>query len=236
MISVCIATYNGEKYFKQQLESILSQLSQDDEVIISDDGSKDKTIAIIEEFNDPRIHVFVNEGKHGYVGNFENALLKAKGDYIFLSDQDDVWLPNKVSTVLTCLKEADLVVHNAELIDGEGVSMGKDYFSSMHTGISFWSNFLRPRYLGCCMAFNRKVYNIALPFPNYWRAHDYWIGCIGSLLYNCIFIDTCLIQYRRHGNNFSPSSEKSQYPFYFKIWKRFSMFVNITSRLLRKKK
>lgn len=233
MISVCIATYNGEKYFKQQLESILSQLSQDDEVIISDDGSNDKTIAIIKDFNDPRIHVFVNEGKHGYVGNFENALLKAKGDYIFLSDQDDVWLPNKVSTVLTRLKDADLVVHNAELIDGEGVSMGKDYYSLMHKGNSFWSNFLRPRYLGCCMAFDRKVLDYAVPFPTYHRGHDYWIGCVASMMFKVEFIPDILLFYRRHGGNASPSSEKSSNTSLNKILKRLDMMSSLIIRILR---
>ena len=95
-ISVCIATYNGERYIREQLDSILSQLSLDDEVIISDDGSKDSTIEIISSYLDSRIKVFKNNGKHGYVGNFENALNHSSGDFIFLSDQDDIWELQKI--------------------------------------------------------------------------------------------------------------------------------------------
>ena len=81
MISVCMATYNGEKYVRQQVDSILCQLSAEDELIVSDDGSKDDTLAILKSFSDPRVHIFINEGKHGFVGNFSNALSRAKGDY-----------------------------------------------------------------------------------------------------------------------------------------------------------
>lgn len=95
MISVCMATYNGEEYIKEQLESILCQLGEMDEIIISDDGSTDNTLNIIESYNDSRIKIHINTGKHGFVYNFENALQKAKGEYIFLSDQDDIWLPEK---------------------------------------------------------------------------------------------------------------------------------------------
>ena len=95
MISVCIATYNGEKYLREQLDSILPQLAESDEVIVSDDGSTDGTIDLITSLNDPRIKIVSNSGRKGYVGNFENALKHTTGDYIFLSDQDDIWYPNK---------------------------------------------------------------------------------------------------------------------------------------------
>jgi len=98
-ISVCMATYNGEKYIYDQLQSILTQLSENDEVIISDNYSSDKTIEIIELFNDPRIKIyFLKKGKS--IKNFENALLHASRDYIFLADQDDIWLPGKVQIMM----------------------------------------------------------------------------------------------------------------------------------------
>ena len=90
MISVCMATYNGEKYIEEQLKSILSQLGENDEVIVSDDSSTDNTLAIVESFNDVRIKIFPNNKFHSPIFNFENALKQATGDYIFLSDQDDV--------------------------------------------------------------------------------------------------------------------------------------------------
>lgn len=91
MISVCIATYNGEKFIKQQLTSILEQLAPADEIIVSDDNSKDNTRNIIEELNDGRIKIIDGPGMSSPTKNFEQALKHAKGDYIFLADQDDVW-------------------------------------------------------------------------------------------------------------------------------------------------
>ncbi|MCG2791916.1 MAG: glycosyltransferase, partial [Weeksellaceae bacterium] len=107
MISVCLATYNGEKYLEAQIKSILKQLSVDDELIISDDRSTDNTISVINKFDDNRIKIFINKNKNGVAHNFENALLKATGDYIFLSDQDDIWADNKVDVLLKELKEYD---------------------------------------------------------------------------------------------------------------------------------
>ena len=98
MISICLITYNGEKYINEQLDSILCQLSADDEVVVSDDGSTDRTLSIIRDYNDNRLRIISNSGKHGVVYNVENALREVKGDYIFLADQDDVWLPGKVET------------------------------------------------------------------------------------------------------------------------------------------
>ena len=103
MISVCIATYNGEKYIREQLDSILPQLGLDDEVIISDDSSTDNTLKIIEEYNDCRIKIFSNNKFYSPILNFENALKKAQGDFIFLSDQDDIWKSNKVEVVMKYL-------------------------------------------------------------------------------------------------------------------------------------
>lgn len=89
MISVCMATYNGTKYIQEQINSILSQFGENDELVISDDGSKDDTCSIISSYQDSLIKLLFNKGKHGFIGNFENALSQCKGDYIFLSDQDD---------------------------------------------------------------------------------------------------------------------------------------------------
>lgn len=129
-LSVCIAAYNGEKYIEEQLVSILGQLTSTDEVIISDDGSSDGTIAILDKIDDPRVKIFSNNsGKHGVVPNFENAIKHTSGDIIFLSDQDDIWLPNKVSMVLKRLQNCDFVIHNASITDSSGSPNGEDYFS-----------------------------------------------------------------------------------------------------------
>ena len=136
MISVCVASHNGEKYIKEQLDSILCQLSSEDEVVISDDGSTDSTLEIIKGYNDPRIKIFnfkqPSKTSHTHIyasRNFENALKHSKGEYIFLSDQDDIWMPNKVSICLDALKQNDMIVHNMEIVNDYGECIGKTLYS-----------------------------------------------------------------------------------------------------------
>ena len=117
MISVCVATYNGEKFIREQIESILCQLSSDDEIIVSDDGSTDGTIVIINCIGDKRIRIIEGPRKHSPTFNFENALKEAKGDYIFLADQDDVWKTNKVEVCMKWLQKYDCVVSDAEVTE-----------------------------------------------------------------------------------------------------------------------
>ena len=109
MISVCMATYNGQKYIKEQIDSILCQLGPADELVISDDHSTDLTPDIIKSYDDKRIKFFYNELKKGVTHNFENALLKSKGDILFLADQDDVWLPNKIEVTFNLMKQMECV-------------------------------------------------------------------------------------------------------------------------------
>ena len=235
-ISVCLATFNGEKYLQQQIESILIQLGDNDELIISDDGSSDQTLNIIESFSDKRIHIFHNKMNHGFIGNFENALRIATGDYIFLSDQDDVWSSDKLRISLQALEKADLIVHDAEMIDGMGNSLGKNYYSMMHSGTGFLRNWLYTRFLGCCMAFNRKVLNACLPFPKYITGHDYWIGMYWLFKYHrsVYFSEEVLMCYRRHGGNVSTSSEKSNNSFFYKILtKRFFLLEAVIKRFIK---
>ena len=120
MISVCIATYNGEKYIKRQLESILSQLTDVDEIVISDDGSNDNTISIINELNDNRVRIIYNQGPHGFVPNFENAIRNAVGDIIILSDQDDEWITGKVNATVDAMKTYDFVYVDNVTVDSNG--------------------------------------------------------------------------------------------------------------------
>lgn len=233
MISVCMATYNGEKYIEEQLVSILIQISLDDEIIISDDGSTDKTINIISSFCDKRIVLLHNTGRHGYVGNFENALNHAKGDVIFLADQDDVWAPQKVEIVLNRLNEYDLVIHDAEIVDATGNSLGRTYYSTMHNRKDFFSNLWKTRWLGCCMAFRREVLEKSLPFPPNIVGHDYWIGMLGMLWFRYCFMDEILVSYRRHGNNTSPSGEKSTNSMFYKlVTKRMTILIALLKKTI----
>ena len=110
MISVCIATYNGERFIERQIISILNQLGSEDEIVIADDGSTDNTLAILKRLNDSRLRVVEGAHRHSPIWNFERALEQAKGEYIFLADQDDVWMPEKVAVTMNYLQKYDCVV------------------------------------------------------------------------------------------------------------------------------
>lgn len=200
-ISVCIATYNGEKYIQSQIESILPQLAEYDEVIISDDSSIDETLRIIKGFNDDRIKIFDNQQFRSPIFNFENAIKHTTGEIIFLADQDDIWLENKVVIMLAALENHDLVLSNAIIVDADLNYVKDSYFEWRNSHPGVFKNFIRNSYLGCCIAFKRKILSIALPFPKNIPMHDMWLGMIAELYYNPIFINEKLILYRRHNGN-----------------------------------
>lgn len=222
MISVCIATYNGEKYIKKQLTSILSQLNPEDEVIISDDKSTDNTIDEIEKFKDSRIKIYINEDNHGFVKNFENALSKARGDTIFLADQDDEWFPNKISKTMEALKKADFVVSDCITTDSNGNILDSSRFKTFNIKKGFWRLMIKTRYLGCCMAFNRKVLEVALPFPprSFYIEHDLWLASVAELYFKVELIKEPLIYYIRHDNNTSDAGFGKGFSLYNKIIRR----------------
>ena len=133
MISVCIATYNGERFIREQISSIINQLGNEDEIIISDNGSTDSTIDIIKEIDDKRIKLIKGPKKKSPTSNFENALMHAKGEYIFLSDQDDVWKDNKISICMQYLKHYDCVISDAEMVDENLNIIEKSYYKVHNT-------------------------------------------------------------------------------------------------------
>ena len=205
MISVCIATYNGEKYIKEQLLSILPQLGKKDEVIISDDHSTDNTLDIVKGLNDNRIKIVMNNREKGYTSNFENALSYAIGDYIFLSDQDDIWMSNKVDYCIAELKEYDLVVSDAILINSKGEKIDDSFFYKRNVYYTWLGNIFKFGFLGCCMAFKMNVLKKALPFPkkHLYCTHDNWIFLVAQSFYKVKISHEKLIRYRRHTDNLS---------------------------------
>lgn len=233
MISVCIGTYNGEKYIVDQIKSILPQLNEGDEIIISDDNSTDKTVPLIKGINDRRIKIFTNTGVNGVNSNFENALRHSKGDYIFLSDQDDVWLPGKVDECLKILNEYDCVVHDAIVVDENLHVISTSFFKDRNSGPGFWKNILKNSYLGCCMAFRRKILDISLPIPKTKAFyHDNWIGCLGDLKYKIKFIPFKGIYFRRHFSNTSSTAKKSNFSKKDQIINRFIQLNEVIKRLI----
>ncbi len=246
-----MATYNGERYIHDQLLSILKQISDNDEIIISDDLSTDNTINIIKDFNDERIKIVKNNSTrigpqsiknnktkkelawNKAKNNFENALINSSGDYIFLADQDDVWCENKISIMLKYLKQYDCVVSDAIIIDENSNYLHESYYEINSSKPGIIANILHGSYHGCCMAFNKNILELSLPFPKYITLHDIWIGLVSEIFGETIFIEDKLIMYRRHSSNVS-SGFKSNNSLYEKIIIRAKLIIAIIIRLVRK--
>ena len=209
-VSVAMAAYNGEAFIEAQIASILPQLEEGDELVISLDPSKDRTAEIIEGFADSRIRLLPGPGE-GVQKNFENALRHCGGEILFLCDQDDVWAPDKVESVLSVFaaRDALLVLHDAQITDGALHVTEPSFFAAHGTRTGFWRNVLRNSYIGCCMAFRRELLRNALPFPDRLPMHDQWLGLQAERSGRVELLDRPLLFYRRHGGNVSGETHAS---------------------------
>ena len=230
-VSVCMALYNGSEYVEEQLKSILIQLSDADEIIISDDGSTDDSLKIVQGLNDHRIRLIENKNTNNLILNFENALRHACGKYLFLTDQDDIWEPHKINVMMKYLKDYDLVVSDCSVINRNGNIINDSYFKLRGSGKGLLKNLIKNRYVGCCMAFNRFVLDRSLPFPKTIPMHDWWIGMVAEMFGKTFFCGKALVKYRRHDKNTSPFIDHNQYGFLEKIgfrmnlcWALFKLF------------
>lgn len=211
-ISVCIASYNGEQFISQQLQTILPQLLLGDEIVISDDSSTDATIDLINAFQDDRIRLFADQIFHSPTYNFEHALMQATGEIIFLSDQDDEWVEGWIELALSELRTVSLVVCDADVINSQGrmrASSAAKIYRGGKRKPGVIRNLYRNGYIGCCCAFRREVLEAALPFPKKLPWHDWWIGLVADLFFSTRFIQERKIRYRRHGKNASRTGEGS---------------------------
>lgn len=229
-ISVAIATYNGEKYIREQLESILSQTVVPDEIIISDDGSKDKTLEIAHEVAKSAapgiIKILTDNPKHGFAYNFGHAISHCTGDVILLCDQDDVWLPYKVehvTRVYTENKEALCVFHDASSIDSSGKPLDivfnpfiKTLSSQTNTGeimrlpgVPFCETAASaPLINGMVMSVSRILLQTALPLPPVSSQHDGWLWFCAEALDRCYFLNEVLTLRRLHDENTSGAGKQ----------------------------
>ena len=234
MISVCLATYNGESFLKEQLTSILKQLGDDDEVVVSDDGSTDLTLTILQEFNDPRIKVFHHskrKQKYSFdyaTHNFENAINNSRGEVIFFSDQDDVWLDGKIAMFMTALADCDLVLSDCKVVDSQLNELYSSYFklNKSRTGIVY--NLINNSYLGCCMAFKAELLRKCLPIPLNVIGHDYWIGAIATKYCSIFYEMNPLIQSRWYPDSVSAKRKTS---LLYKIKFRLNLYIELRKRL-----
>lgn len=225
-----MTSFNGERYIAEQIASILKQLPQNAELIISDDGSTDQALSIIKNFNDARIQLLQGP-KQGVARNFEFVLRHAKGQYIFLADQDDIWLDNKVELMLEALQTHQVAISDAKVIDGAQNVIAPSLFEYVYFKRGFWVNWIHNRYLGCTMAFQRAFVEQALPFPQAIPSvHDWWLGLIAEKQNQVKVINKPLMLYRRHGANLSTVGNKSKYNLYSKLSFRVKLLLQLCQR------
>ena len=213
-IDVLLATYNGEKYIKEQIDSILNQSYKNIRLIISDDCSKDKTQEILKEYEkkDNRIELHIQEKNLGVVKNIEFLLKQVKNKYYMLSDQDDVWLPEKIEKSLeTLLKNnVDLVFGDLEVVDQDLKTMYPSFgdFMLLNKKIHKYINSTRLNYIyncvtGCTILAKKETIQKILPLPkkSKYLIHDHWIGLMTSIYGKVAYMPEKYIKYRQHGNN-----------------------------------
>jgi glycosyltransferase involved in cell wall biosynthesis len=232
--SICMATCNGGNNVERQLNSILTQIEDVDEIIVSDDGSTDGTVEIIRSINDDRIKIYNNTGKKGPVWNFENAILRSSGQYVFLADQDDIWLPGKIQKHIKAHEHFGLVISDAIVIDEKEGVIFESFFQQRGSRNGLLKNIFQNSYIGCCMSFSRQFVNKCLPFPSNIYMHDWWMGLIGEYTRDAYFLDEKLIKYVRHGSNASPTLI-SKLSVYKQIKNRLGLIKALIGFLLFKK-
>lgn len=238
MISIAMATYNGSQYINEQIDSIVDSVSAvqglEYEIVISDDGSNDGTIEIIKQYMDKNPNIKLYSGpKQGVIRNFENAIEKCCGEYVFLSDQDDVWLKPKVQVILdTFNKRPDItcIVHNVEIVDGSLNDTHETFFQIRKSNKGIFYNLIKNRYMGSAMAIRRGTLIKSLPIPINVPMHDQWIGLVNEIYGKSLYIDTVLGLYRRHGNNASSYDKHGTVT--YMISTRFYIVVNLLKKVL----
>ncbi len=234
-VSVLMATYNGEKYIKEQLDSIVPYLCDDDELIVSDDGSSDSTLEIVKEYQKNCPMIRITEGEHtGSSMNFASAVPKSRGDILLFCDQDDVWMPEKLAAVKKAFDEnpqIELLMHNAGYCDAEGNIVEGDIFSRRNPMHGFFQNLVHSTYYGCCMAAKRSFLIQYVPLPDKNVPYDQFFSLIAEKKKTAMFLDERLILHRYHGKNQSRKmSNADRLKFRITLWKN----VQLTMRRVKK--
>jgi len=208
-----MATYNGQDFVADQISSILQQLTSEDELIVVDDASTDDTAKVVREFVDPRILLLPSSANRGYVASFERAIAASSGEYIMLSDQDDIWLPGRVELLRQSLRNRCFAASNFTVFGGEANRLQKLQLRERDSGrwvanlFATWIGY-RP-YYGCTMAFRASAKNLVLPFPAFLtETHDQWIAIVANLHREMIHVEAATVSRRLHDQNTTPKSRR----------------------------
>jgi len=236
-VSVCMATYNGERFLQQQVQSILDELGAEDELIIVDDASVDSTTEIVHSFDDHRIKWHTNAENQGVNSSFERAIALAANELIFLADQDDIWVSGRVEVMKNAfhLSGKLLITANSTCIDAGGNEaeiklggvIGSDSEAHMKNIMHIFLG--KGNYFGCVMAFSSEMKKVIFPFPRYIESHDLWIAKAANLLRSNKHIDDVTLLRRVHGGNASIVKRS----FYKKIRTRLIFFRSLIELVRR---
>ncbi len=207
-VSVCLAAHDGAEYVGEQVRSILDQLGPTDELVVVDDASADATVAVVESFDDPRISVHRNEINVGSVRAFERALGLARGAYLLLADQDDVWVRGRLAEMVAALQTDGVVATSVAVLgDPPGpprwpLRAGDSHryaanVAAVLVGVRW--------YFGCAMGLRRDLLPVVLPFPAWLtESHDLWIGLVGNAAHEMRHLEAPSVERRLHGANQTP--------------------------------
>jgi glycosyltransferase involved in cell wall biosynthesis len=206
LISIALCTYNGERYLKEQIDSILAQTYQNIEIIVVDDCSHDTTVSILEHYaNIVNLKYVINEKNQGFVKSFERAISLCEGEYILLSDQDDVWETHKIQTLLDVIENHVLVYSNAKLVDEHLVPLGKNLLDPQKINCFSGSNNKAFVFKNCIsgntLMFRKELKEVCLPFPKGISFHDVWLAFVAATYGSISYVDQPLILYRQHACN-----------------------------------
>lgn len=212
-VTVCMATYKGEPFVREQVDSILTELGADDELVIVDDASPDGTADVVAGIPDPRIRLVRSAANRGYVRTFEEAIRLSRGEYIFLSDQDDIWIPGRVELMLAGLGRSQVVASNFDMLGGgprPWIPPLRSSDSGRHAANLFGILIGYRAYYGCAMAFRREAARYFIPIPGYVReSHDLWLAICANTARSITHLDEATIHRRLHDENQTPAGWRS---------------------------
>lgn len=217
-VSVCMATYNGAAYLREQIDSILPQLGDDDELVIVDDASTDDTRRIIASYTDDRIRIVEQSSNRGYVRAFENALSVSVGDVVLLSDQDDVWTEGRRDLLARAAQTSGVAASNLRLLGSEEplrspltgrpwLLRAADSSRNVRNELAMLAGNMP--YFGCAMAVRRDMLDLVLPFPEtLTESHDLWIATVANVAGRMTHVEATSLYRRVHDDNASSSQPR----------------------------
>lgn len=230
LISIVMATYNGDKFIREQIESIANQSYKKIELIIQDDCSSDETVNIINsQKKEFPIKLEINSKNLGFVNNFEAGLSRAQGEYVALCDQDDIWRSDKLQKLIENIGHADLIHSDCQLIGDMGQVLSPTWKHHLTNDLTIKEFFFRNYVTGCTLLFKSELLKRAMPFPKEIEYHDWWLAILALNGNGIKYLHLPLTKYRQHLNQDTGSGEN------FGIFKNLIMRFDPIARIKRKK-